>query len=126
MRKGAGLRTMASLVLLVVAGCGSDDASRPDQSGPRVTATPDAHASGAAAELPEPRTEVGGTAWRGLVAVAGGFTADGGASARFDLYDPQANRWVPGPPLPVALHHLAMATLGDRVYVAGGYTIATG
>lgn len=59
---------------------------------------------------------------QGRIVVAGGLNADGGASDRVDLYDPGADRWDAGPPLPLGLHHSGMAALGDRVYIAGGYT----
>lgn len=58
----------------------------------------------------------------GRIVVVGGLTRDGAASDRVDLYDPAADRWEPGPPLPGALHHAGLAVVGDRVYVAGGYT----
>jgi hypothetical protein len=117
------LPPVAVIVAVLVAGCASEDG----RTAPRVTAAPtSATASAPVAELPEPRTEVGGTAWRGLVAVAGGLTADGSVSSRFDLYNPQANQWTPGPSLPLPLHHLGMATLDDRLYVAGGYTVTAG
>lgn len=79
-----------------------------------------------AAELPEPRTEVVGVVWRGLVAVAGGLTPDGAGSRRFDVWDPATDRWSPGPDLPIPLHHAGMATLGERVYVVGGFSNEAG
>jgi hypothetical protein len=38
------------------------------------------------------------------------------------VYDPGDNRWQAGPSLPLGLHHSGMAALGNRVYIAGGYT----
>jgi hypothetical protein len=74
------------------------------------------------AELPVPRTEVASAVLDGRIVVVGGLTADGGASDRVDVFDPASNRWEQGPALPLGLHHSGMAALGDRVYVAGGYT----
>src|SRR5262249_39196068 len=37
-----------------------------------------------------------------------------------EIYDPAANSWSTGTPLPTARGGLAAATLGDRVYVFGG------
>ena len=71
---------------------------------------------------PQGRTEVAGAALSGRVAVVGGLTADGTASARVDLYDPRRARWIRLPDLPEPLHH-AMATAREgRLYVVGGYT----
>lgn len=103
----------AFALVLVVTACSSS--GEPPRS-PFVPAT------GEPAELPEPRTEVAGATWGGRIAVAGGLTADARASSRFDLYVPQTNAWEAGPPLPVPLHHLGLATLGDRLYLVGGYT----
>lgn len=73
------------------------------------------------APAPEARTEVAGTALSGRVAVVGGLTVDGEASARVDLYDPRRDRWVRLPDLPAARHHAMAATRGGRLYVVGGY-----
>jgi N-acetylneuraminic acid mutarotase len=74
-----------------------------------------------AADLPEPRPEVTGAVWDGRIVVAGGLDAQGSAVSNVDIYDPTTDAWSRGPDLPVALHHTAMATLDDRVYVVGGY-----
>lgn len=76
-----------------------------------------------AADLPLPFTEVAGALWEGRIVVVGGFTAGGDASDRTYIYDPEADTWESGPNLPVALHHTAAATVGDRVYVVGGYSM---
>lgn len=73
------------------------------------------------APAPEARTEVAGAALAGRVAVVGGLTADGRASARVDLYDPRRDRWVRLPDLPEARHHAMAATRGGRLYVVGGH-----
>ena len=107
-------------VALVLAGC-SDDAP-----GPATSPTTATTAAAALAEMPVPRTEVAGAALRGRIVVAGGLTADGAASNLVHVFDPGANRWEPGPSLPFGLHHSGMAALGDRVYLAGGYTNRAG
>jgi N-acetylneuraminic acid mutarotase len=71
--------------------------------------------------LPEPRSEVAGTLWRGQIVVAGGFVADGGSSARVDLFDPERNRWARLPDLPLAVNHAMAAADGGQLYVVGGY-----
>jgi hypothetical protein len=72
--------------------------------------------------LPLARTEVAGAASHGYILVAGGMTANGAASARADLYEPERNAWVRMPDLPVALHHAALADFNHRLYLIGGYT----
>ena len=108
-------KTWLLVVALVVSGC-SDGA--PDVNTPAATTAPPP----ALAEVPVARTELAGAALGTRIVVAGGLNADGAASDLVHLYDPGANRWETGPPLPLGLHHSGMATLGDRVYIAGGYT----
>jgi N-acetylneuraminic acid mutarotase len=55
------------------------------------------------------------------VAVVGGLTSGGAASARVDLYDPRRERWIRLPDLPEGLHHTMAASRGGRLYVVGGY-----
>lgn len=110
----SSLDTWALGLLLVAAACSSASNDRPPP--------PSVPTIGEPAELPEPRTEVAGATWHSRIAVAGGLTADARASSRFDLYVPETNVWEPGPALPVSLHHLGLATSGDRLYVVGGYT----
>lgn len=59
----------------------------------------------------------------GRVWVIGGLTA-GGASAVVETYDPAADRWAPGPDLPVALHHAAAANYRGEIVVLGGFLAA--
>ena len=73
------------------------------------------------APLPEPRTEVAAGVARGELVVVGGFTADGGNSARSDAYSIARNAWRRLPDLPVAVDHAASASAGGNVYVVGGY-----
>ncbi|MGH9164326.1 MAG: Kelch repeat-containing protein [Acidimicrobiales bacterium] len=120
-------RTASLLVIavaIVCAACSDDGPAGLD--GGATTPGPTSNPAGAPAELPVPRTEVAGTAWDGRLVVAGGLTADGGASDLVHFWDRAANRWTAGPPLPVALHHAAMAVLGGRAVVVGGYTNGVG
>jgi non-specific serine/threonine protein kinase len=75
---------------------------------------------------PDARTEVVGAPLSGRVAVVGGLTADGRASARVDLYDPRRGRWLRLPDLPEAVHHAMAASRAGRLYVVGGYRIRAG
>jgi hypothetical protein len=108
------------LAALVPVACSDGGPAPAPTTAPGVTTAP------APAELPVPRTEVAAAVLEGRIVVAGGLTLDGAASDRADIYDPAANRWEPAPALPLGLHHSGMAALGDRVYVAGGYTNRAG
>lgn len=117
----AGVAFVLTLAL-VGAACGSDGeppATGEDaESGSVTTLAPTMPAA-----LPEPRTEVAGTTWIDRIAVVGGLTADGGASSRADVWDPSADLWDPLPDLPLGLHHTAVVSLDDRLWVVGGYTV---
>jgi N-acetylneuraminic acid mutarotase len=69
---------------------------------------------------------VTGAFWDGKIAVVAGLLVDDTPSAQVDFYDPATDRWSPGPPLPVPLHHTAAGVLGGRLYVVGGYTGTSG
>jgi N-acetylneuraminic acid mutarotase len=73
------------------------------------------------APLPDPRTEVAAGGSRGELVAVGGFTADGGNSARADAYSIARNAWRRLPDLPVAVDHAAAASANGNVYVVGGY-----
>lgn len=117
LRSAPGVRCVrVAVVSVVLAACSrTGDPDRP----PAPTT---AQTSGPRAELPLARTEVAGAGWTGRIVVVGGLTREGAASDRVDLYDSGADRWEPGPALPLALHHAGLAVVGERVYVAGGYT----
>ena len=115
-------RALLLAAALVPVACSGDDGP----PAPRGAATTTVTAPSALAELPVARTEVASAVLDGRIVVAGGLTADGGASDRVDVYDVGTNSWQPGPPLPLGLHHSGMAALGDRVWVAGGYTNGPG
>ena len=122
---GRTSRLLAAVLLaaLAAAGCRAEDA---DQGRPAASPAGGTTAPPVLAELPVPRTEVAGAPWDSRLVVAGGLTLDGAASALAHTYDPEADRWEEAPPLPVPLHHSALAVLGDRVYAVGGYTNGVG
>lgn len=96
-------------IALLASACGACSGSK--------TATPAADAGPgtwtAAAALPEPRFE----------AYSAVDPRDATVSDHVDIYDPRANVWAPGPPLPAdsARHHLAVGVVGDVVYLLGGF-----
>jgi hypothetical protein len=106
------------VMMAVLAGCDSGD----DTNGPAAEPPSQRRAA-----LPAPpRTEVTGAYWDGRIVVVAGLLEDDTPSAQVDFYDPAADRWSPGPPLPVPLHHTAVGVLGGRLYVVGGYTGTAG
>lgn len=113
------------LVLVLVAqacsrGGGPGGPASPEQP-PAATSAGDGPVEPAPA-VPEARTEVGGGLLDGKIVVLGGLRADGTATDRVDVYDPDQRRWSAGPALPAPLHHMGVASLAGRLFVAGGYT----
>jgi serine/threonine-protein kinase PknK len=116
-RRALGLLCVLVLVAFPAA-CSSDD--DPQTSAKQVP-------SQARAPLPPPqRTEVTGAFWDGKIVIVAGLLRDDTPSAQVDFYDPDTDRWSPGPPLPRPLHHTAVGVLGERLYVVAGYTGAAG
>lgn len=105
----AGMRCITIIVAAVVlAGC--------------AEGAPSAWQPGA--DAPDARTEVAAASVGGRIAVVGGLTREGRASARADLYDTVGDRWSRLPDLPIAVHHAMAAADGRRVYLVGGYATA--
>lgn len=82
---------------------------------------------GAPAPVPQARGGMGKAVYfQGEFWLFGGETLDGpGAAAgnvyaRVDIYDPVANRWRAGPPLPTPRHGIFPLLVGDRILVLGG------
>jgi serine/threonine-protein kinase PknK len=111
-------RILAVIALVMLPGCGQDDGPvRQAGSEPEGSLRSDQRAP-----MPAPaRTEVVGTGFFHGLAVVGGLTAEGKASAQADHYSFPTDTWRSLPPLPVALHHAGAGQLGDRLYVVGGY-----
>lgn len=73
------------------------------------------------AGAPLPLTEVAAAAFGGQLWVAGGYAADGTPVPDVQVYDPAVDYWSAGPPLPEPVHHAALVSTGDRLYLLGGY-----
>ncbi|MEW6542439.1 MAG: kelch repeat-containing protein [Nitrospirota bacterium] len=78
---------------------------------------------------PTKRTEVAAAAIGGKIYVVGGFDEPSlgnlpspTISRTVEEYDPATDRWTTKAPLPVGLHHVGLVSLGDRLYLVGGYT----
>jgi len=73
------------------------------------------------AEAPLALTEVAAAAFGGQIWVAGGLRADGTPSDQVQVYDPVFDAWSTGPPLPEAVHHAALVSAGEQLYLLGGF-----
>lgn len=68
--------------------------------------------------LPVPTSEMGGAAVAaGRLHITGGW----GDRAEHYIYDPAADHWFRGAPLPRGGNHIPVAALDDRVYALGGF-----
>jgi hypothetical protein len=74
------------------------------------------------AALPIPRSEMAwATAAQGRMHVVGGY-GEGKVNRDYHhIYDPQADRWLDGAPLPRGANHVAVTAEGGRVYALGGF-----
>lgn len=80
------------------------------------------------APAPTSRTEVAATAVGETIFVVGGVEKpalsnikDLAITDKVEAYDTTSDRWTSKAPLPLGLHHVGIATIGDRVYVVGGF-----
>lgn len=71
--------------------------------------------------MPGPRGNFAVGVVDGLVYTAGGIGAGDQSVDAVEIYDPVADKWVPGPALPVPLASAGGAGLGGKFYVAGGF-----
>ena len=110
----------AILVLVVVVAL---DPSRLGLSGrqPGRTVAPGEAGWARLAAAPVALTEVAATAHAGRVWVAGGMDASGSASRRVLVYDPTTDRWSEGPGLLAGVHHAALVSVGETLFLIGGY-----
>jgi hypothetical protein len=100
---------------------------------PLTTFAPESAVPGswtAGTPLPQPRFEGYAATLADKIYYLGGITGFPGdpisaaPSRRVDVFDPATSTWSPGPPLPAdaPIHHLAVAVVGARIYVLGGFT----
>src|SRR5260370_20760205 len=110
------LRATPVMSALILAGClgATTQSSAPvDQLAPGTWAS--------FAPLPTARQEVAVATLHGQVWVIGGFGATAEPTATAEHYDPATNTWTARPSLPVAVHHAAAVTVGDRLFGLRGY-----
>jgi len=75
--------------------------------------------------LYEPRAGLAATVHGGRIYAAGGAGLVD-PHDNFEEYDPSIGRWLDRAALPVGLERFAMASLGERIYVAGGFSAESG
>ena len=99
----------------------------PEQESQRVTDSPAPPGPAgrwvARAALPLPRSEMAwATATAGRMHIVGGYGEGAVNRAYHHIYDPAADRWLQGAPLPRGANHVAVAANGNFVYALGGFT----
>ena len=67
-------------------------------------------------------TEVAAAAHQGRIWVAGGLDDGGRAVSHLLVYDPVGDAWASWPPLPEPVHHSALVSDGESLFLIGGYT----
>jgi hypothetical protein len=75
-----------------------------------------------AGPAPVALTEVAAAAHQGRIWVAGGLDGEGRAVDDVLVYDPVGDGWAEWPPLPEPVHHSALVSDGDTLFLIGGYT----
>lgn len=78
------------------------------------------------ASLPIARGLGGAAVVDGLVHLVGGVTMGGSYLAPVDVYDPVADAYAAGPPLPAPRDHLSVVALDGKVYALAGRSNANG
>ncbi len=74
------------------------------------------------AALPIPRSEMAwSTVWNGRMHVVGGYGEGRVDRPYHHIYDPAADKWFDGAPLPRGANHVAVAAMEGRVYALGGF-----
>lgn len=66
------------------------------------------------------RSEIGAAVIDGKIYVVGGIDAYARTLRSMEIYDIATDTWSNGPPMPQALHHPAVTTDGEKLYVLGG------
>jgi hypothetical protein len=74
-----------------------------------------------AGEAPFARLEMATAVHDGKFWLAGGYAPDGSAVDALNVFDPATGQWTDGPRLAEAVHHAALASDGEMLYLVGGY-----
>ncbi|MEX0664753.1 MAG: hypothetical protein WD598_08285 [Acidimicrobiia bacterium] len=71
------------------------------------------------ADMTTPRGALSAVAVKGRLLAIGGIDTSGVLRST-ELYDPEADKWIPGPDLAIPREHLGSAVVGQHVYAIGG------
>jgi N-acetylneuraminic acid mutarotase len=71
--------------------------------------------------LPIPVSEMGVIECNGRIHVVGGYARQRTDGDFHQIYDPATKQWSLGAPLPFGCNHIALATIGDKIYGFGGF-----
>lgn len=124
---GAPRRALALVApLLLVAGAACGDAKTPAAVTPTTPPVADASRWARRADLLQANSEMSVAELDGLVYVIGGYPSTRISSVLVQVYDPAADSWRAGPPIPVALNHTMSVAVNGVLYVIGGQTEAGG
>jgi N-acetylneuraminic acid mutarotase len=74
------------------------------------------------APFPEPAEEVYGIGANGKFYVFGGIGPGWTPKSMVYEYDPAGDQWTRKKSMPVGLHHIALAEIGGKIYVLGGFS----
>jgi N-acetylneuraminic acid mutarotase len=77
------------------------------------------------APFPEPSEEVLGATAAGKLYVFAGLAPGWKPKALVFEYDPATNQWGKKKPMKLATHHVAFASLNNKIYAFGGFTLPT-
>jgi N-acetylneuraminic acid mutarotase len=121
---------MLSLLLMtsVLALTGAQAAAVENDAAPNPAAMPGLNLGTpwrAGPSLHEPRAGLAAAVHAGRIYTAGGAGLVD-PHDNFEEYDPDFGRWLDRAALPVGLERFAMASLGGRIYVAGGFSAESG
>src|SRR6516225_1872903 len=73
------------------------------------------------APFPDPSEEVLGATAAGKLYVFAGLAPGWKPKALVVEYDPASNTWTKKKPMRLASHHVALASLNDKIYAFGGF-----
>jgi hypothetical protein len=107
---------LVACLALIAAACGADRSPSPSVESVSPT-------NGWTRRAPAPLalTEVAAAAHDGRIWIAGGLDAGGQATDRVSIFDPSADTWIAGPTLHEPIHHSALVSDGDSLWLIGGY-----
>jgi N-acetylneuraminic acid mutarotase len=71
--------------------------------------------------MPTRRQEITAAVWRGRIFVFGGLDDQANSLDLVSAYEPRSDSWEVRHAMPMGLDHLSAATVGDRIYITGGY-----